>query len=284
MTFGKILVALDGSKFSQVAADYAFWLSSELDASLTAQHVVDPRLVDLFVAPEFAEELGYSQGVETSEKVYSAIKRVGKTILNLFGTEALSRAIKTHCLLDEGNIVEEIVNRGAEFDLVVVGHRGRGQRRIPAELFIGSIAERVAVANKKPTLIAVQPVSEVNQILVAFDGSEPARGALLMAENLAKNLSKPLKAVTVVENSKKAKVEGKEIIREGQNLLREYWPEEVFSIKEGRPAHVLLEHAKETNSLLVVGAYGFKNPEENVLGSTTTQVVRKTQTSVLLYR
>jgi nucleotide-binding universal stress UspA family protein len=283
MTFEKILVALDGSKFSQVAGEYAFWLASELDASLTAQHVVDPRLVELFVAPEFAEELGFTQSVETSEKVYAAIRKVGKTILNLFGTEALSRAVKTHCMLDEGNIVEEIVGRSADFDLVVVGHRGRGERKLPAELVVGSIAERVAVSSKKPTLIAVQPVSEVKQIMVAFDGSEPARGALLMAENLAKNLSKPLKAVVVVE-SKKQVPEGTAVCEQGTELLREYWPEDVFCLKTGKPAKVLREYAKETDSLLVVGAYGFKTPEENVLGSTTTQLVRKAESSVLLYR
>lgn len=283
MTFGKILVALDGSKFSQIAGEYAFWMASELDASLTAQHVVDPRLVELFVAPEFAEELGFSQSVETNEKVYSAIRRVGKTILNLFGTEGLSRAIKTHCTLDEGNIVEEIVNRAQDFDLVVLGHRGRGERKLPAELLVGSIAERVAVSNKKPTLIAVQPVSEVKQIMVAFDGSEPARGALLMAENLAKNLSKPLKAVVVVDN-KKHVPEGTAVCEAGAELLREYWPEDVFCLKIGKTAKVLREYAKETNSLLVVGAYGFKNPEDNVLGSTTTQLVRKAECSVLLYR
>lgn len=283
MTFEKILVALDGSKFSQTAAEYAFWLASELDASLTAQHVVDPRLVELFVAPEFAEELGFSQSLETSEKVYSAIRKVGKTILNLFGTEALSRAIKTHCMLDEGNIVEEIVNRSKDFDLVVVGHRGRGERKLPAALVVGSIAERVAVSSQIPTLIAVQPVSAVKQIMVAFDGSEPARGALLMAENLAKNLAKPLKAVVVVDNKKQV-AEGTAICEQGAELLREYWAEDVFCLKIGKTAKVLREYAQETNSLLVVGAYGFKTPEENVLGSTTTQLVRRAECSVLLYR
>ena len=35
MTFNKILVALDGSKNSQIAAEYGFWLASDLEAQLT---------------------------------------------------------------------------------------------------------------------------------------------------------------------------------------------------------------------------------------------------------
>lgn len=283
MTFNNILIALDGSKYSQVAADYAFWLASNLDASLTAQHVVDPRVVELFVAPEFAEELGYSQGVETSDKIYKAIRRVGKTILDLFGSEALAKSQKANCTLDEGNIVEEIVNRSQEYDLLVIGHRGRGDQKFIGELMIGSVAERVAVASKKPTLIAIQALEKVKQICVAFDGSEPSRGALLMAENLAKNVGKPLKAITVVAD-KKQNSEGVEISEEGENLLREYWPEDVFEVKQGNAAKVLIDYAKETDSILVVGAYGFKNPEDNVLGRTTTRLIRKCENSILLYR
>lgn len=43
MTFNKILVALDGSKNSQIAAEYAFWLASNLDAELAGQHVVEAK-------------------------------------------------------------------------------------------------------------------------------------------------------------------------------------------------------------------------------------------------
>ena len=66
MTFKNILVALDGSSSSQLAADYGFWLATNLGASLSAQHVVDPRLVDLFVEPEFGEELEIATGASTS--------------------------------------------------------------------------------------------------------------------------------------------------------------------------------------------------------------------------
>ena len=104
-----------------------------------------------------------------------------------------------------------------------------------------------------------------------------------MAENLAKDLDCPLKA-TVVVSSREQKQEAKLIAEEGETYLREYSPKDVFSIKQGSVAATLLENAGSTNSLLILGAYGFREPDKNVLGSTTTRVIRETKTSVLIYK
>ncbi|PWT98647.1 MAG: hypothetical protein C5B53_06475 [Candidatus Melainabacteria bacterium] len=283
MTFKNILVALDGSSSSQLAADYGFWLATNLGASLSAQHVVDPRLVDLFIEPEFGEELGFGISVDTSDKVFNALRKIGSVILNLYATEAASRGLKTTTFLAEGYVAEEIVKYGDKFDLIILGHRGKGKRSMPSRMMLGSMAERVALNAGVPVLIARQPVDKVKQILVAYDGSEPARGALLMAENLAKNTGARLKAVTIV-TSDQNKAESKFLVEEGERFLREYSDKDVFAIEEGAVTNTLLGYAEDTNSLLVLGAYGFTNPDRNVLGSTTTAVIREAKSSVLVFR
>ncbi len=283
MTFNNILVALDGSKNSQVAAEYGFLLATKLSAELTGQHVVDPRLVDLFLEPEFGEELGMSDSVETSEKVFNALRRIGKVILDRFYKEARLRGIEVNQRLAEGFIIEEVLKQAKQSDLLIVGHRTESEKRLPTNLILGSVAERAVICAPVPVLIAMQPVDQVKQILVAYDGSEASRGALLMAENLAKNIDSKLKAIIVIpegEDMRNAKV----LLEEGEKFLREYWIEDVFSIKRGTVSGTLLGAAESTGSLLVLGAYGYKNPEENVLGSTTTKVIRSTTNSVLVYR
>lgn len=282
MTFRNILIALDGSKNSQIAAEYGFWLASELEAQLTAIHAVDPRLVDLFLEREFSEELGFAESVETSQKVFGALKRIGRLILELYSKEAANRGVKTSALLAEGYIVEEILRNEKKYDLLILGCRGRAQSRSPAGIILGSVAERVAICANIPVLITVQPMGRIEQILVAYDGSEPSRGALLMAENLAKNLNCKLKAITVVP-SEGDKVRSKFLIEEGESYLREYSGERVFYVKEGAVAQGILEDAS-SNSLLVLGAYGFRDPDKTVLGSTTTSIIRQTNTSVLIYK
>lgn len=283
MPFKSILVALDGSECSQVAANSAIWLAEKLGAKLSGQHVVDPRMADFFIAPEFAEELGFRQSIETSEKVHRALKRIGKVILDLFSKEATARGIKTDTFLDVGYTVEEIVKRSDQYDLVVLGHRGRLQKKSPGDLMTGSVAERVTVNADQPVLIAMSPLSSVEQILVAYDGSEPSRGALLAAERLASRTGKRLRAVTVVPSAERMS-EARLTVEQGEEFLRGHDREDVFEIHEGHPAKVLMQYADATNSLMYLGAYGYKSPDLTVLGSTASYVVRRTRTSVLVYR
>lgn len=282
-TFNKILVALDGSKNGQIAADYGFLIASKLNATLAAQHVVDPRLVDLFIEPEFASELGILASIENSEKVFCTLRKIGALILDRFATEARHRGFEPVRKLSEGRIVEEILRFSKDFDLLVVGHRGRGERKTATNLVLGSVAERLVISAEGSVLVAVQPIEQIEFVVVAYDGSEAANGALLVGENLAKNIDAKLKAV-VVTSELEDESKSRHLIEKGQSLLRECCGKDVFSIKSGSASQHVLDAAGTDNSLFVLGAYGFRDPNETVLGGTTMRAIRETERSVLIYR
>lgn len=283
MPFKHILIALDGSKFSEYAAQFAFLLAQSLGASIAGEHVIDPRMADLFFEPEFASELGLAVSNETTDKVMGALYKMSDLLLKLFRQEAARHSVSVETFRDEGYVVYEILKRLATFDLLVVGHRGGRERSRPSELMIGSTAERLTLMAHKPVLIAASHPASINQILVAFDGSEPAIGALLMAEKLAKAMKKPLRA-TYITRSLESMAEAKYAVAQGEQYLKERWDEPVFSIDVGVPADLLLDQAAGTKSLLVLGAYGFRDPDQVVMGTTATHVLRRTENSVLIYR
>ncbi|MCC7528205.1 MAG: universal stress protein [Candidatus Melainabacteria bacterium] len=304
-----VLVALDGSEYSQNASLAAFWMTRATDAELEALAVVDPRIVDLFLSPEFAEDLGLKPSIDASAKIIQSLKRIANIVLNLWKGDCqahLGVEGKTH--LELGDTTEEILKRGKDCDLIVVGHRGVGYKdhQPSATHFrIGSVAERVAVGARKSVLISVAPPDALKTILVAYDGSEASKGALLLAEQLAVKTGKQLKAIHVVPKEEQRK-QSTSTIELGASLLRNYIPalenervrnasvsvkpstkelmDSVFSIKVGPVGKTILDEAQALNALLIIGAYGFKDPEENTLGSTTTHIVRSTRSSVLVYR
>jgi nucleotide-binding universal stress UspA family protein len=304
-----ILVALDGSEYSQNASLASFWMAKATDAELDAVSVVDPRIVDLFLSPEFAEDLGLKPSIDASAKIIRSLKRIASVVLKLWKSDCqrhLGAEGKTHLAL--GNTIEEILKHGKNSDLIVVGHRGVGYKdhQPSASHFrIGSVAERVAVGAKKSVLISVDSPDSIETILVAYDGSEASKGALLLAEQVAIKTGKQLKAIHVVSSQEKLKP-STSTIELGASLLRNYTLNEesegagktavavkpsterlmdaVFSIKVGPVAKTILDEAQVQNALLILGAYGFSDPEENTLGSTTTHVVRSTRSSVLVYR
>lgn len=305
----KIAVAIDGSEYSQNASLTSFWIGSAIGAEVEAISIVDPRVVDLFLSPEFAEDIGLKPSIDASAVILKSLKRISTTVLNLWAVDCekhLKKAGKTYLIL--GDTTNEILKRSKAHDLIVVGHRGVGYKNhqpTASHFRIGAVAERVAVGSKKSVLIAAQPPAELKSILVAYDGSEPSKGALLLAEQLALKTKLPLKAIHVVKQKEQIK-EASSTLELGASLLREYQRNDsleatnngalavkdkvetlmntVFCIEVGQPDKIILDKAQELNALLVVGAYGFKNPEDNVMGSTTTQIVRATRTSVLVYR
>lgn len=283
MTFKKILVALDGSRFSELAAQYAFWFAEALGSEVNGQHVLDSRVMDALLAPEFGGELDMEEKIVSAEKVYDSLKNIAEIVLGVFSKEAAKHGIRASSHLDEGPVVDEIVKRSAEYDLVISGHHGRRRARIASDLITGSIAERISVMAHKPVLIALEDLSKINQILVAFDGSEPARGSLLLGQHLSERLGKPLKAMIVIPN-KAHEADAHIILEQSSELLKEKWSKDIFIIKEGSPASAILEYTKDGGNLLIVGAYGFSDPQENVLGSTTTRLVRRMNCSLLVYR
>lgn len=282
MPFNSILVALDGSDYSHTAADYAMWLASSIKSDLQAMHVVDPRMVDLFISAEFAEELGFMQGVETSEKVFRALKRIGVEILDLFSKRAFNRGLTADTYLDVGYVVDEIVKRGDKSDLVVIGHCGRGRSVTPGTLALGSVAERVAVESSKPVLIALNPVADLEHIVVAYDGSEPARGALIAAEALSLAVGKPLKAITIAVSESHLD-EAHITVEQGRGYLKR-GAAETFVVRVGHPARTIIDYCAASRGLLVAGAYGFRSPEDTVMGTTTSYLIRESTVSLIVFR
>ncbi len=304
----QILVAVDGSEYSENASVTAFWLAKSINAEIEAVSVVDPRIVDLFLSPEFAEDLGLKPSIDTSAEIIKSLKRIATLVLKLWKkdcAEHLNVDAKTHLLV--GDTTEEILKQGKNCQMTVIGHRGVGFRKnqpSATHFRIGSVAERVAVGATKSVLVALDRPESINSILVAYDGSEPSKGALLLAEQLAIKTGLPLKALHVVKEESSVK-QAMSTIELGASLLHNYVGKEeeacklggvvvkdrtrllmdkVFSVKAGPAAKTILDEAKEEKALLVVGAYGFKDPEENVMGSTTTHIVRSASTSVLVYR
>lgn len=296
-------MAVDGSEYSQHASLWGFALAKAVDARVEAINVVDPRIVDLFLSPEFAEELGFKESIDASAQIIKGLRKVGGVVLDLWKKEHQSiLADDGSTYLEVGDIADEIVKRGKDFDLTIVGHRGLGQRKhMPAvsHIRLGSIAERVAVTSAGPVLVALDTPDEIESVLVAYDGSEPAKGALLMAEQLAMALSKTLNIVSVARDRSLVK-DAESTLALAASLFRHHTAGERSDSKEsktktklreakltveiGHPARTLLSFAEQGKALIVLGAYGFSDPEQNVLGSTTTQVIRSTRSSVLVYR
>ena len=137
------------------------------------------------------------------------------------------------------------------------------------------------------------------KILVGYDGSEGAKAALLRTVVLAKMMGAEVQALWVRDSlphypetvdEVAAEKESSDaffnkIKQQAQSLLKEQAVPVRFISRAGNPAHVIIEHAKETDvDLIAVGAAGHSGLWRHLLGHTADRVSKNAPCSVLIVR
>jgi nucleotide-binding universal stress UspA family protein len=133
----KILAAVDGSDASMHAVRKALEISDKLGAEVTLAHVVP----HVFVPAEVPFDAG---------RLAEEAMKAGEALLAQAATELGRPAIARVCLRGgPGEAISELAESG-NFDLVVVGSKGRGA---VSRVLVGSITDRIVHICKRPVLV-----------------------------------------------------------------------------------------------------------------------------------
>jgi len=136
----KILAAVDGSQPSGRAVRMAADLAVHFGAELTLVTVLGPLWIPPAVGSDVVEQIIQDRLTEANRLLAEAEKALEEPGLD----------VKRMVL--EGAVAEsldELASAG-QFDLVVIGSRGRGT---PARVLLGSVSDRLAHICKQPILI-----------------------------------------------------------------------------------------------------------------------------------
>jgi nucleotide-binding universal stress UspA family protein len=136
----KILVPIDGSDYSNRAAEYAIGIAKAQGAEVVLVYVVDELVIDQF-----------SNSAERTS-IEAELKKDGQRATKYVESVLEKAGVKSSSMLLKGRPFEQIVNTTKSFDidLVVMGTYGRrGAERI----LIGSVAERVIEYSPCPVLV-----------------------------------------------------------------------------------------------------------------------------------
>ena len=145
--YKRILVAVDGSKISNLALKEAIRLAKEQRAALRLIHVVDvmPAYITMGEVP-YSIDVYQKSMREAGRKVLAACAAKAKAGRVKFDTKFVAIASLTTRIWD-------VINKDAKrcrADLIVIGTHGRrGFNR----LFLGSVAEGVIRLAEKPVLV-----------------------------------------------------------------------------------------------------------------------------------
>ncbi len=275
-----ILLAVDGSAYTEPVLKYGIELSKKFDAYLRVLTVIDIRIFEWAVAigvEGFAPIIPSTGYQEESQKI---LEQKADEVLKK--TEKILQKEKLQYVLEKesGNPVDIICDKARLTDMVILGARGEFAKW--SDKMLGATLESLSRLCIKPILVTPKEFGKFSKILVAYDGSENASKALALAAFFASKLNLPLLLLNVNESEE----DGKATLKEAIDYLIPYNLGKIEQrIVQGDADEKIIQIANESRSdLIIMGSYGHSRIREAILGSTTVQTMRKAAVPVLIAR
>ncbi len=284
----KILLATDGSEYSEGAIREAIKLAKACASRLTVMSVIDNNPEFEALAPQIIEK-----------KV-----KLARQYLDTVEARAKEAGIECETLVLEGEDAYRTITDEAarnKSTMIVMGRRGRtGLKR----LVIGSVTARVIGHSSCNVLVVPKDATlDFKSIVVATDGSKYSTAAVAEAITIAKRNGSALTVIAAVpsdlltttdidftmnqqqliaENEmKEAEKNAKEAKEKAQ---RESVDAKAF-VLSGRPYETIIQTAQETKAdLIVLGSHGRTGIEKFLMGSTAERVILLSSCSILVVK
>ena len=280
-----VLACIDGSSFSPAVCDAAAWATLRLEVPLVFLHVLhkrhDPQSTDL------SGSIGLGAQEDLLEELAALDEKRGK-LAQEGGRQILSAAMERACcagivaperLQRHGGLVETLTEMEEGIRLLVLGKRG--QEAAVASEHLGSHLERVIRAMHRPILVTTLEFRAPQRVMLAFDGSATTRKGVEMVA--ASPLFRGLSCHLVMSGADSAENRGQ--LDWARQTLQRAGFDAPAAILPGEPENVLTRYQqKHEIDLMIMGAYGHSRIRQLLIGSTTTEMMRKSTIPLLLLR
>ena len=280
----KILLCSDGSAHSQVCCEYGSWILSQLeDAEVDVLYVSDLRQYEM---PLMAD-LGGSLGVQPYQSIISQLEEIEDTKADallgaakaIFEKAGQGDRIKTHHTT--GLLVDSLREFEAPYDLILLGKRGLNSESAPEH--IGSTVERVVRASHKPCMVTPREFHSMSKVALAFDGGESCYKALQYVCDTKLFQGLEIHVITVPDE--KGEDFALKHLREAEDKLVDAGITPVCQMLPGLTEDAITNYVEESSiSMLLMGAYGHSRIRQLLIGSTTTEMIRRCHIPLVLFR
>jgi nucleotide-binding universal stress UspA family protein len=283
--FASILLPLTEGPEAVSAWDYAFWLAREKGGHIEALAVID---IKSFEIPVLGTADGFmpsvvSPPIAESQALMDELAKAARMRLERFAQTCAVRGVSCATEVKTGIPGEVIAREAVAHDIVVMSRTGNVKAAKGETRGVDPLISSVIRGSIRPVLVAGKkfPASgDVNNVIVAFDGSNHAARALTNALMLCRGfgLNCTLMVVAPTEDA------GREIVEPAEAFLRHHGLRPGKKIVIGsKPSELLCDVVSaEGSDILVMGAYGHSPIREMIFGCTTERVLSHCDAAVIL--
>ncbi|MDO3388273.1 universal stress protein [Gilvimarinus sp. SDUM040013] len=280
-----VIACIDDSQYAESVCDGAAWAAQQLAAPLHLLHVLDyvhgTGERNLSGTLGFgAQEALLEELASLDEKRAKVAMEQGKLLLAAAQDRVAPAGLEdVQTRQRHGEFTDALVELENETRLLVVGKRGA--ESASAHGHIGSHIEKIIRAIHKPILIVQPEFTSPKALMIAYDGSATIRKGIEMiaASPLLQGCHCHLVMVGADLEANRESMLWAEKLLQGAQLSVE------SHIISGDPENALVEYQSKNNiELLVLGAYGHSRIRHFIVGSTTTAMICRCRTSMLVLR
>ena len=276
----KMLIPTDGSDSGNIALRYGLYIASKFDPTITGLHVIDVYLIQGPITTDISGAVGMPPYDGFFEAIETSLQEKAQFILKDFQERCQKSGFVAEVKTTTGKIDEIIAEEAQEADLVLMAKKGEHFHLKEGGL-LGSVAESVIRHCGKPVMVTPEKFYEIESMGIAYDGSEPAKKALKLSLEISGHAAWPLTVVIITTDAKKAD----KLCTEAEELAGRSSADCEMVVLQGKESEAILKFIHEGSvELMVMGAYGHNRLRELFLGSTTSNVIRKSSIPVLLTR
>ena len=278
-TVARILVTVDGSRPSDVAATMAVEIARAQSYMVDSVYVVDETIV-LDPYASYQAEAHTSDELSSREEILSALEIHGNRALAKMAALCEELQVPHSEEILFGNVVDLIGERAGGRLLLAFGRRGNRHAHDHATL--GQHVHGILHHVHTSLLIGGNRIAPLDDVLVAYNGSAFAHHALLWAYALQRAMNVRVHIFTVTEQDAEGQGAGL-----GQQALahialpdREHYSVHVAS---GHPGTAIVEEAERLEvGLILLGRHPKHSLADWWRGSTLEYVLRHSERTVLV--
>jgi nucleotide-binding universal stress UspA family protein len=299
----KILLAVDGSRYSEAAIGLVKALRIGKKAEITVLTVVSERV--LLGGRSLVDLLGRSPVLKT--QVRKAEEERALELLTKLSKPLATLELKVETMVRRGNPADEIIKtcRSIQADLTVVGLKGANDA---PEFLLGGVAHKVVKHAPCSVLVAKKESKAINRVLVPLDGSKNSDEVVRFLMQMPLPRHTEVLVMTVVQSFGAAFVKAytldlerdrqivaelqeteeeaaKRLLAEAENAFRKGGYRVSVIIARGDPSQEILREAAQRNvDLIALGARGLTGVRSFLLGSVAQRIAGHSKASVLIVR
>jgi nucleotide-binding universal stress UspA family protein len=279
-----ILIALAESPYDASAKNCSFWLAKKEGSQIHALSVIDISAFEVPVlgGPDSFMPSVMAPPLTENQSLMDDLIANAKERLDAFAVQCSSRGIPVSTEVKTG-IPGDVISRTAVAHDVVILSRTGYNRIANAQETINAWIAPVIRGSVRPVLVAgaeFREGSDIQNILVAYDGSSHSSRALLAAAELAARPGVICRLVTIAQSEEI----GNEVLAPAEAFLFHHGvtPQKQILL-DSKPSNVICDLVSSGSvDILVMGAYGHSPIREVLFGSTTERILSHCAANVIL--